>query len=205
MIMLAMSTMAISQTKKGVQSPNYNNPLASVIWCGFNTDDLANHLCIAHLECDSQSYWIRFEIVYPYNIKEMRDSDGRPTYGKYSISKGKHLYLKLANEEIIKLTCTYQTQKYVDNYISNTGIYKEYDIDSYFLLTSSQIDLLSKDPSLSSISKIRMELLYDVIDGTNIDCQDFKTTYNKITGIKEEKLAEKETQRQKNANPLKDF
>lgn len=153
------------------------------------TESSIGNLGFIHIEKDKNNHtWLKYEVMDPYNVKEMIDSHGRSCYGMYNIGVGKHLYLKLSDNSIITLTCS----QVISRVSGTTQGYLNYDLYSYFDLTSKDIEKLSKPNNF--IIKMRCELKYDIMDmkldkNKDIKLEDYfdtlKCKYN--TAISKEK------------------
>lgn len=137
-----------------------------------------------------------------YNAYEFQDC------AAYSIPKGARLYLKLANDDIITLTCE-DKKDIKKGYVRGiNGTYQGYENCSFFPLDENTIDKLRN----FEIVKIRAELKKGIYDGSlkysensKPNKSDFNSAYQYV--IERVQKAEKESSRQSELkeNPLLDF
>lgn len=143
------------------------------------------------IECNREgNYWLRYSPHRSINWTNNR-----------SILKGKHLYLKLSNAEIIELECKDVTVRLVDYYVGLTDIYELYANYCYFDLSEDQIKKLKE----YEIIKIRGEMKEGTTDIELTGSKKLTNEFNYISKRLEEKLKEEKQQNELNANPLKDF
>ena len=191
--------------KKRTSSFNYYEKqyISSYGW-GFNAPDGSiGQLGFIHIECDkNKRVWFRYECGLGYcQVEKITDDNGREWLGRYNVYKGKHMYLKLDNDEIITLTC--KDIKFIHNgyFTGYTDIYKEYQIFSYFDLTQDVIDKLNEH----KIVKMRCELRYEVSDMVLKEDIDLKPKFEKAFNELDEKIEEETQKNDLKSNPLNGF
>ena len=150
-----------------------------------------------YVECSKdKKIWLKYQSGYGYS--SVLNESG---ISKECILKGKHIYLKLSNDEVITLECKRVTTIHTGYYTGSTDIWKEYKNYCYFDLSKDQIEKLSK----YEIIKMRCEQKKGVVD---IELKEPIKLYNDIERASkrtDEKLKEEKQQNELNANPLKDF
>lgn len=198
---------ANAQKKRPAATINYNNPIASTWAIKFKT---IGPISFGNLdiECDSKNYWFKM-VVYndTYNVKGMVEN-GKPTFGKRSVPKGKHIYLKLQNGEILTFTCNFQKQIADSYYVSSHDISDQYTIKSYFNITKEQLEKLRQ----SDVVKLRAELKYEVTDlgliGSSVkevDAVNLKKSIEILEKRKADYYEKKNQQEKLKKNPLENF
>ena len=105
------------------------------------------------------------------------------------------------NDEIITLTCKYRSKIHTDYYVGSTGVYKQYDMYSYFLLNTSIIEKLKTH----KIIKMRCEMKFEVKDMILDEIIDCNESFNKLNELYKKKYNEDHNIYKLNNNPLKDF
>lgn len=186
---------------------NYSNPYVKTTGWSFDVPDGIvkglGSLGFIRICSDksNKNFWLEHYVITPYNVDEIVDEQGRHICGQYTINTGKHIYLKLDNNEIITLTCNYRSKIHTDYYTGNTGVYKQYDMYSYFLLNSNIIEKLKNH----KIIKMRCEMKFEVKDmnlDKEIDCNE---SFNTLNELYTKKYNEDHNINELNNNPLKDF
>lgn len=155
-----------------------------------------------YIESDSSGHtWLKYNVL-DANVVEYVDKQGRRTFGRYAVYTGKHIYLKLDNDEIITLTCSYMIQR-PDGYEYGTNdIYVKYAIYSYFDINETILGKLLSH----NIIKMRVECRYDVIDATFKGYNpEFAKNYNTFMNKYLDKKQKDNLQTQVNNNPLLGF
>lgn len=202
LMILSFWVVCATAQKKNTPSIGYTHPVASVMAFSFKTDDVSKYLGFMHIECDNKNnYWLKMQIIYPYNIKSMVDTDGRPSFGKYSVTKGKHIYLKLLNADILTFTCDYQRQVADSYYNDGHDIHDTYSIYCYFKITKDQMEKLKQ----SEVRKMRAELKYNVTDMIFIDKVMMNEKISELNYYKDKDSVRKSQQERLNKNPLEGF
>ena len=125
----------------------------------------------------------------------MIDEYGKECLGKYNIYKGKHLYLKLANNEIITLTCSEVIERYSGFKVGHKDIY------AYFDLSDEIINKLNTN----AIMKMRCELKYVIMDMFLEKPVLLRLEFNKLNEEYKNKIPEVELQNKLKENPLSGF
>lgn len=123
------------------QHPDYEHPFASSVVLVGRTHNTKLHPCFIYLECDKVgNYWLKYYVDF-HNEKRVIGGTTN-CYGAFNIKKGKNMYLKLDNDEVLQLKCN-KWLVYETGYdIVATSVYTKYLIYSYFLLSKEQIDTL---------------------------------------------------------------
>ena len=204
-LVCSASADAITKKKKRTSSFNYYEKqyISNYGYAFHAPDGSIGQLGSIHIECDkNKRCWFKYECGVGYcNVERITDENGREWLGMYSVYKGKHMYLKLDNDEIIALTC--KDIKFIHNgyFTGNTDIYKEYEIFSYFDLTQELIDKLRNH----KIVKMRCELKYEVLDMVLEEDINLKPKFEEAFN-KYDKKVEEETQKNNlKSNPLNGF
>lgn len=182
---------AVTRKKSSTSFNYYNNSYVSEFAFFF---DIGGEI---RVECSkNKKYWLSYENGHGYS-----GALGSTGISKKSIPKGKHIYLKLSNDEIITLECKAVTTIHTGYYTGSTDIWKEYTNYCYFDLSKDQIEKLSK----YEIIKMRCEQVEGV---TDVDLREPVKLYNDIERVGkrvDEKLEEERQQHELNTNPLKGF
>ena len=140
---------------------DYAHPYVSQYAWAFHAG--VGELGFMYLETDNHGHtWLKHNVHYIYNAEGLVDSEGKSHLGKYAVNKGKHIYLKLDNDEVITLTCFLMQNVHTDYYVSNVDIHKKYEIYSYFNLDENTIEKLRNH----QIVKMRCEMKYEIGDMT---------------------------------------
>jgi hypothetical protein len=185
------------------QSINYSYPYVEEYGWAFHVPNKSiGELGFIHIECDNKgNIWLKHNVITPYNVEELVDSEGRHVIAEYAINKGKHIYLKLDNNEIITLTCSLMKKVHSGYYTGNTNIYNQYDIFSYFNLNDEIINKLKNN----KIIKMRCEMKFEILDMELKDEISLSKNFDKFqTAILEKKNKEIEKNKIKE-NPLSNF
>lgn len=191
--------------KKRTSSFNYYEKqyISSYGWGFKSSDGSLEGWGSIHIECDkNKRVWFRYECGGVLSsVEKITDGNGREWLGKYNVYKGKHMYLKLDNDEIITLTC--KDIEFIHNgyFTGNTDIYKEYQIFSYFDLTQDVINKLNEH----KIVKMRCELRYEVLDMVLEEDIDLKPKFEEAFNELGKKMEEETQKNDLKSNPLNGF
>ncbi len=132
-----------------------------------------------HIQMDKHgNTWLEHD-----NNQYSKNSNGK--YYRYYIKTGKHLLLKLSNNEIITLKCHHVCTEFRGYGVVTDILYEKHDKLSYFKLTDEQINKLKQ----FNIIKIRCEFKYNTLidatfenDGISLSksFENIENKYNKL-------------------------
>ena len=91
-----------------------------------------------------------------YNAVEFSD------YQKYAILKGSNMYLKLDTEEIVTLTCAFNTIAKDGFVTTKNSVYQNYADYAYFPINTQTIEKLKNH----DIIKVRAHFKFEMLDGS---------------------------------------
>ena len=181
---------------------DYAHPYVEEYVWAFDATPGLGELGFMHIGCDKSGHtWLKHNVHYLYNAEDVVDHDGKECLGTYAVHKGKHIYLKLDNDEIITLTCVSMNMVHNGYYKGSTYVHYKYEIYSYFNIDNKIIEKLKEH----QIIKMRCEMKYDVLDMYLHDDLDFNKHYNKFLDTINKKNSTENKQEEINNNPLLDF
>ena len=136
--------------------------------------------------------YIKIHANNPNNAAEFSD------YQKYAILKGRNMYLKLDNEEIITLSCSLN-KIFKDGFVTTkSSVYQNYADYSYFPIDTAVIEKLKSH----DVVKVRGQFKFEIMDGSMQFTTESEIHKTKDNFIKAEQAARRKYNDAKDRNKV---